>query len=791
MNVTTNQKPILEYTGFKGLYTRGAYETCPKDHLQDCHNCSFPGPGQVTIREPVTASTIVGGRAFQSYFVATLLSGPRLLTLDTSGVFRDETVGPTTLATISGTAGVIPDDFAAINIFTRTYISFKYQGKALPGGFTYYYDGTNFLKIAGIAPSTSPTLAQANVGIVDIGVHGVAVSFQTSTGYLSPPCTIANISSTGVNDIELSAIPTGPTGTVARVILMTQANGVTLFFVPGGTINDNTTTTGTINVHDTALISSAAYLNNILPTVPSCSAIRFYNGRLVLIGLDVQTITTLNGNVQTIPDNIFLSNQLSPETLDSVNNIISFPTDYGINTSSSGLVINSVLYILKPNGTYSTQDNGSNPGTWGVNVIDTALGAWDNGTTLFASSMAGADVSGTSFVATRKGIMLFNGTYSTVPLSYKIQSLWNLILSQYFYYVQCAHDVWNKRLYVAVPLIPPNNIINGTATTVNTATTGKVVTYTAGLSLFPGMVGMYVQIGGVPYLVSTVNFPANWSATTAYVVGNLVTIAGVTYVCTTNNINQLPPNGTYWAITTHLQNLIVTTDPGNHTGTNLSCEYPGGVFQSGAAGTYVILMMDYNDGLDPMSVKWSTWTSDIFSSVLGSNTISKMSVENFTGSYVGTTQAIYQLSFCNGGNTIYKIITFPSGLNQVITQPTPQDVGGHSCLQYLTVPAGGDDTGVYMFTLVKFSIYANGKLYPSIVSKNRSTQTFLASFNISSYSTSQDFDRLINQVNESMSVIMQNDLSNPNSNNGFLQPTSVTVFGKKMWQMRAALTQSS
>jgi hypothetical protein len=46
---------------------------------------------------------------------------------------------------------------------------------------------------------------------------------------------------------------------------------------------------------------------------------------------------------------------------------------------------------------------------------------------------------------------------------------------------------------------------------------------------------------------STMNFRAAWSSTTAYVVGDVVTSGGLTYVCIADSTDNEPPNATYWS----------------------------------------------------------------------------------------------------------------------------------------------------------------------------------------------------------------------------------------------------
>lgn len=78
------------------------------------------------------------------------------------------------------------------------------------------------------------------------------------------------------------------------------------------------------------------------------------------------------------------------------------------------------------------------------------------------------------------------------------------------------------------------------------------------------IVTVATQIGGGPiYTGFTASFtvPA-WSAVVDYVPGNLVLQGGVYYICILENINQTPPNATYWAVyTTSAQTGLVIDQP--------------------------------------------------------------------------------------------------------------------------------------------------------------------------------------------------------------------------------------
>jgi hypothetical protein len=434
MNTITGKKPLAKLTGFNGMWMRGSHQTCPPDHLTDCVNCVFPGPGEVRIRENFEVQNDIAGRNIVSYAVVSLAGGAVLLTLDNAGTLRDETAAIVLIA-FSGA-----NDFSTLNIFGRSYITLKLNGKALPGSHTFYYDGVTLHQTGWTTPGVAPTVAQVNVGTVDPGVHSFAYSFISPTGFLSKPSPLATITSDGVHTVSFTNIPVGPAGTTGRVLFATRANENELFFVPGGQINDNVTLVFEYTSFDTSLIVSADYLNNILASIPSCAALKFYRGRMVVIGRDGS------------PDSILVSDQSQPETINLVNNVVNLPVEQGINTSCGGMILRSTLYITKPNATYSVQDNGGNPNTWGVDIVDSGIGAFDNGISVFASSMSAQDTFDSCFILHKNGLMFFNGTYSEVALTYKIDTLWRMIDKNYFYLLQIAHDVWDERVYISVPL---------------------------------------------------------------------------------------------------------------------------------------------------------------------------------------------------------------------------------------------------------------------------------------------------------------------------------------------------
>ncbi len=231
---------------FMGLYKRGLADECPQDHAICCENVTFNKKGEVSSRPGISPSVYLAHdcrRMFLAINKGTLAS---LLTLDSSGnIYADDDAMP-----IFSDSSVV--DFAAINLFTHTYILPIVAGGTPPN--LQVWDGSGTTRdAAGLPPDASFSAADGSSGNVALGAYLIAVSFVTDTGFVTPPGPVLTGTFTPVTyaapgglQIDLSSIPVGPTGTVQRQIFITKANQREYFFVGatnGGLIDDNTTTT--------------------------------------------------------------------------------------------------------------------------------------------------------------------------------------------------------------------------------------------------------------------------------------------------------------------------------------------------------------------------------------------------------------------------------------------------------------------------------------------------------------------------------------------------------------------
>lgn len=121
----------------------------------------------------------------------------------------------------------------------------------------------NLLLLKGITftTPTAPTLALAAGTNMGIGAYTYAIGFQEGNGKTTPGTTANTTTTTGNQAVNLSSIPTGPTGTTARVVYRSKVGTTSPLFVVS-TINDNTTTTFSDTTADASLTVQAPAHNS-------------------------------------------------------------------------------------------------------------------------------------------------------------------------------------------------------------------------------------------------------------------------------------------------------------------------------------------------------------------------------------------------------------------------------------------------------------------------------------------------------------------------------------------------
>jgi hypothetical protein len=182
---------------------------------------------------------------------------PFLLVLDSFGNIYEET-SPGTLSLLA--SGVVKPNvyLASTTHFGREYMAFGdgLMGQDLPRQF----DGGNFDRVSQVGPGEGPAVADATTaGNVSPGVHQVVVIFVTRQGYWTAPSPPVSWSAAGNLKASVTNIPTGPANIVQRLLAFTASGGASFFHVPAAmAINDNTTTSLTVDFTDTILLSGTS-----------------------------------------------------------------------------------------------------------------------------------------------------------------------------------------------------------------------------------------------------------------------------------------------------------------------------------------------------------------------------------------------------------------------------------------------------------------------------------------------------------------------------------------------------
>lgn len=431
---------------FNGLFDRGPDEAIPIDHFKTALNLRYKPSGFYTREGSVTDITCGEVVRFHVYKITGQVS--RLLILVGDGNLWDSSdlaKGP--ILQIPGMT-----DFSMETFFDRAYITPHNGITGMPGQNVYYYTGTGAAKVAGgiaITPTPGVTLVEGAGGKVDMGIHAIAVGFETATSFITQFGAFANITNTGDKTIEVSNIPIGPAGTIARILFTTKNiadpatndfNGdyqnAEWFFVPQGRIADNVTTTKSISYFDADLVDQADYILEQLPTIPAGVGITAYQGSMVVWGEDAN------------PATVRISKAGEPESFNAVEGFAQVEPTVGGGVRNC-VEFRSSLYILKSNRCYVTQGTNDQPLFWQVPLLDGSVGTECHGVgKIFERNSNTVDK---YLVASRRGLMMFTGNFEE-EITWKVKDIWQRVTKIYFQKIQVAIDSDNQIVYISLPL---------------------------------------------------------------------------------------------------------------------------------------------------------------------------------------------------------------------------------------------------------------------------------------------------------------------------------------------------
>ena len=476
---TRDHEPVVIET-FNGLWDRGDVESVPLDHFSQADNIQFTHSGFET-RDAIApyltevlkiprVSRIYNFVTRQGeYMTQTLLvlsaGKPLIPGVDPGATPQIWHVVPTSGDDSAYTTSMIysdPEmqDFGFLGYNGRAYItpfrlypnpdtgesvmlgldnrSVQVYNPATPGGAR---------DIGGAKPvgGAVTVVESAAAGGHDPGFHLVGVVYETDTGYLTAPGAYGSgtYSEDTTKAINIGNIPVSPNAYVKkRHLVSTKAiadyngniDGYQFFFIPEGNIENNTATTKTVSYYDADLVDDASHLIDALDFVDAGVNLTLFHNRMVLVG---QHDTPLVARVSAPGE---------PESFNGVDGLIVSPLDGHALTNCQEF--RDVLYLFKNTSTIAYADNDDEPATWGLDIIDQAIGCSVHGVARVLDS-GGVNID-YLLIADFSGVMLFNGTYARPELSWKISDVWGNLNRNAFHFVEIVNDSISKKIWITL-----------------------------------------------------------------------------------------------------------------------------------------------------------------------------------------------------------------------------------------------------------------------------------------------------------------------------------------------------
>lgn len=413
---------------FNGLWSRGNIEETPLDHFSECNNLQYTSSATFRTRDGIGRHQDVSvplGNILRMYNYPTVDKNTLLVLITDGKIYHvvDSTTvyGPILTIALMTDFGFAPyAGRAYITPFSTELVGGLNRERGLNGEFLYVYkgDGTAARKAGGAAPTANITPTNGATGYTDAGIHIFGYVYETSTGYLTPPGGLVSFTTTDVDSVSFSTVANSPDSFAAKKHIVASkviqdyngdVNGYELFFIPGATIPNNTTTTlSDISFYDQDLLDNASHLKDNFAEIAAGVGLCVYHNRLCLY--------TQYDQVSLIR----VSFTGEPEAFSEITGLLEVTPDGNPITNAAEL--RDVLYVFKRAKTIAFVDTGDEPTTWPQSTVDNAMGCGVHGiATVLDSGSSNIDY---LIVATYKGIVLFNGTYILPELSWKIQTLW-------------------------------------------------------------------------------------------------------------------------------------------------------------------------------------------------------------------------------------------------------------------------------------------------------------------------------------------------------------------------------
>lgn len=301
----------------------------------------------------------------------------------------------------------------------------------------------------GVSPVTAALQSEIDnaLGFADIGLHLIAVVYETDTGYRTAlgPENFASISVVDITKgIRVFNIPVSPDSfVVKRHLVATRAianyngdqRGYQFYFIPEGTLDDNITTELVVSFYDADLLEDASHLMDNFSEIPAGVTLNTYKSRMALSGFyEDESLQRFSAPGE-------------PEAFDQVDGNVIIPLDGKAITN--GQEFRDVFYVDKLTMTYAVVDNGLEPSEWPApQPIDQGLGASIHG----ICKVLDSDGVNIEFLLKMNlsGIYIFNGTFVKTEITWKIHDFWFALPRNYFTNMQIMNDSIGGYLFINI-----------------------------------------------------------------------------------------------------------------------------------------------------------------------------------------------------------------------------------------------------------------------------------------------------------------------------------------------------
>lgn len=297
--------------------------------------------------------------------------------------------------------------------------------------------------------------SSATAGNVTVGDHIFGVVGITRTGHISVLRGVSEANkfniATASKSVDATNLPLGGAEVVERWILASRVISGTysgnpedyeVFFVHK--VADNTTVNVTFDFTDESLVDSADYLYDITETSPCGINFTFYADRLISWGTGITSIA--GENVASLHF-LRISEKGKPESVsDSHGYLAVFPDD-GTNGVLNAWEYKGLLVIQKGNKTLVTRDNGDDPNTWDIDIVDGINGGLIYGVSRSLSQIGSTRVD-YAILLNQFGVHQFDGKFGDIPLTWKIERLWQKISENSLFDRSQIIDIPTAKLFV-------------------------------------------------------------------------------------------------------------------------------------------------------------------------------------------------------------------------------------------------------------------------------------------------------------------------------------------------------